>query len=235
MNDPFRTVLAVLIFGVAFSIIPGNAYAATKTLAIPYVSQVPDGAWVLPWSEACEEASILMVRGFYEGQATLTPAATKAAMLEMVAWEDATLKKNTDTTAEETLQLIQEKGGFSAEIEQHPTIDGLRGELAAGRPVIILIDMYALYGTRPEGDSFHVAVLTGYDEAADTFTVVDPAKSGTQTYPSAWLMASLHDFNPASGEADGEATVLFTRKAAEAPGKVGALRRLLGWLVELFR
>ncbi len=235
MYHPYRVAVGALLLGFALSPVPETAQAATQTLTVPYVSQVPDGAWVLPWSEACEEASILMVRGFYEGQAALAPADAKATMQEMIAWEDATFEKNTDTSAEETLRLIQEKGGFSAEIKRNPTVEDLRGELAAERPVIVLIDMYALYGTRPEGDSFHVAVLTGYDETADTFTVVDPAKDGAQTYPSARLMGALHDFNPATGEADGEATVLFTSKTVAAPGKIGALRWLLGWFADLFR
>lgn len=178
-------------------------------LNVPYISQVPDGQWVAPWDEACEEAAISMVEAYYRGEDSISPAVSKNDMLDMFAWENQVLKKNFDTDATETLKLIQSQTTFLASIKRNPSLQEIKREIAAGHPVIFLHNMYQLYGEQDLGDSYHVSVITGYDDAKSQFTIHDPARESKQ-YSYDALMNSLHDFNPQSREADGPPTVLFT-------------------------
>lgn len=119
------------------------------------------------------------------------------------------LQKNTDTDAVQTLKLIQEKSAFLAEIKRNPLLEDIKKEITEGRPVIFLHDMYKLYNEPDAGDSYHVSVITGYDDAAGEFIINDPARPKNR-YKYEVLMNALHDFNPITKEADITPTVIFT-------------------------
>lgn len=181
-------------------------------LSVPYVSQVPNDAWVLPWSQACEEASIAMVDGYYRSKTNIDRAESKRFIEELIAWENQTLKKNEDTNAEETLQIIKQHGSFSGSIERNPSIDSIKQELAASQPVIALVDMYDLYKEARQKDGYHVVVIAGYDDTKQEFLVKDPAREQQTWYSYDILMGALHDYDDETHEATGSPTVIFTRR-----------------------
>ncbi len=193
----------------------GAIIAATRPLPpavdlpVPYLSQVLDGAWVSPWDEACEEATITMIQGYYNNQSAIDVNDARPHMQEFIDWEMKTFKKNNDTTAAETLRLINEMTDMRVSIKLDPTINDIKRELSKNRPVIAFLNMYKLYGEPNLGDSFHVLVITGYDEANLQFIVNDPARTAKR-YDQTVFMNALHDFNPKSKEADGIPTVIFT-------------------------
>lgn len=194
--------------GVATSTSPPEGVSAP--LPVPYLSQAPDGAWVLPWSEACEEASVLMVDAFYHRRSFIDKDAARRTMRTMFAWEDASFQKNTDTNAEQTLALIRAHASFDAVIVRDPSADTIIKELNAGRPVMALVNMYTLYQEAPQGDSYHMVVLTGYDAKTQNLFLHDPARNGFKQVSLSRLLEALHDYNPDSHEADGPATILTT-------------------------
>jgi uncharacterized protein YvpB len=202
-------IAASLLTSSFFVTTPLLAQQASVKLPVPYASQVPDGAWVAPWDEACEEASLLMVNGYYQKKTNLPKSEVKREIQRMVNWEKATFSTYTDTDAEQTVRLIEEHSSFKASVQRSPSLEKIKEELSAGRPVIILVDMFELYNEPDLGDSYHVAVLSGYDDAKQEFHLLDPAREAT-AYSYDQIMNALHDFNPNSGEADKEATVLFT-------------------------
>jgi hypothetical protein len=182
---------------------------AVIILPVPYVSQVPDGVWELPWSEACEEASVTMVEGYYSKNDSIWVDDSKRRMETMIAWENSALKKNQDTDAKEIKRLIDHEGSFRTTIKRNPSLKEITRELDKKRPVIILINMFKMYGETPLGDSYHVAVLTGYDDEKKEFTMNDPGRE-RKSYSYDSVMNALHDFNAKSKEANGTPTVLFT-------------------------
>ncbi len=198
-------------------------------LAVPYVSQVPDGAFVAPWDEACEEASITMVNGFYQNKKSISKKTGKAEMQRMFDWEDETFKNNQDTTAEETVKMIEQFGAFRGFVKRSPTLEGIKRELDAQRPVIALVNMFQLYNEPALGDSFHVFVITGYDDQQKEFILHDPARSGRR-YSYERVLSALHDYNPVSKEADAEATVIFT----EAKPRLGIFSSVINFFKRLF-
>lgn len=207
-----KVTLALIVMALLST---GAIAVATKSLPavveiqVPYLSQVFGGEWVSPWNEACEEASITMVQAYYNHQTTIEVKDARPHMQDFIDWEMETFKKNNDTTAAETLRLIKEKTNLRASIKRNPSVNNIKVELAKDHPVIAFLNMYKLYGETAQGDSFHVLVITGYDEAKKQFIINDPARS-PKRYSYDVLMKALHDFNPKSKEADGVPTVIFT-------------------------
>lgn len=214
--------VAAVVLGIAIhSVAQGPARVA---LPVPYVSQVPDGAWVSPWDEACEEASLLMVRGFYADATAIGREDGKAEMRKMFEWEQEAWKNVEDTDAEQT-RALAEAFGLATRVVRDPSAAEIVAELRAGRPVIAFLDMYALWGERPAGDGFHVVVVAGYDADKRRFQVMDPAKDDVRWYAEGHLMAVLHDYDPKTKEATGPATVLFTSDKADPASLWQRIRR----------
>lgn len=179
-------------------------------LEVPYVSQAPGGVWEAPWDESCEEASAIMVDAFYADEKNLTGDGVANKILEIIGWENKALGKNKDTSALEMKEFIDNTLSFNTGIQRNPKLEDIKKQLRKDRPVIALINMYQLYGEKAEGDSYHVAVIIGYDDIKQEFVLHDPARPERKNYSYDAVMRSLHDFNPNSREADGEPTVLFT-------------------------
>lgn len=180
-------------------------------LDVPYASQAPYGQWKEPWDEACEETSATMIDAYYKDQDHLPVEEVKKVVESMIEWEKTNQIPIEDTDANQTTSLINNTTSFKAEIKTNPTVEEIKNELNAKRPVIALINMYTLYSEETKGDSYHVLVITGYNERRKVFIVNDPARSKKE-YGYDTLLHALHDFNPGTKEADGTPTVLFTKK-----------------------
>lgn len=172
-----------------------------------------------PWSGACEEASIAMVDQFYLGTARIDIGRqrSKDLMFYMFAIEDRLFGSNLDSNATRTQKLINDYTSFDATIVRNPTLDQIKEELTAGHPVISLHYGYDLHNPlhsfRRGGSSYHMMVLTGFDDQKEILYANDPELPGQldYAYNYATIMASLHDFNHVTKKADGPPTVLFTK------------------------
>lgn len=181
---------------------PADALPHEWRLAVPFLSQAPLGDWAMPYQEACEEASLLMVQAYYQGGRPdrLDPEEAKARLLALIEWQasrrDASI---VDITAQEALEDAQmywpDLGGRVVSVK---TGDDLRRELAAGRPVILPAYGKSLANPhfRNGGPLYHMLVVTGY-LADGRFITNDP---GTRfgkdfLYTEANLLASIRDWN----------------------------------------
>ncbi len=205
------SALVIISAGGYMYIRPSQSAPASKIeLSVPYLSQVPDGIWVNPWANACEEASILMVNAYYE-KTEIKNTEAKQAMQAMFAWENENFGKNFDTTAEETGLLVAAKANFSTEIKNYPTLDEIKDQLRNNRPVIAMLDQFILnQKPRDLNASFHVLVIVGFDDTTQEFIVNDPADSARH-YPYSRMMEALHDYDEVADEAVGKPVVLFTK------------------------
>ncbi len=182
----------------------------TLELPVPYLSQVPDGVWINPWANACEEASVLMVNAFYENT-EIKISEAKQTMQAMFAWENENFGKNFDTTAEEIGLLVAAKANFDTEIKTYPTLDEIKDQLRKKRPVIAMLDQYLLsQKPRQLNASYHVLVIIGFDDTKQEFIVNDPAET-TRRYSYDRVMNALHDYDEVADEAVGKPVVLFTK------------------------
>jgi len=197
--------------------IPLITHAQTTNLPVPFVSETPDGVWVAPWNNACEEATIVMIEQYYLGQKTITKNASKNLMRPLFSAEDKLFDSNADTNSSRIQTIVNDFTTFHTISKTNPKLDDIKTELDAGHPVISL--HYGFDLKNPlipflrTGSSYHVMVITGYDDDVQEFIVNDPAvtKGLDFRYNYDIFLNSLHDFNHTTGKADGPARVLFTR------------------------
>lgn len=175
-------------------------------LAIPFTSQAPHANWALPYQEACEEASAYMVSLYFSGVASglVDPDIADAELLEVVDFQEDYFGFYLDTTATETAQLIDLFYGYQAYVVEDPTVDQIKAEIAAGRPVIVPAAGRELDNPnfRGLGPLYHMFVIKGYTETQ--FITNDPGTRNGEgfVYTIDNVMSSMGDWNngdPANG------------------------------------
>ena len=186
---------------------------AQFNLAIPFTSQAPHADWALPYQEACEEASAYMVAGYYLGMPSgqIDADEADAEILDIVQFEKDFLGIYLDTTALETVNFIDAFYQYGAQVVVDPTVEQIKVETAAGRPVIIPAAGQLLGNPFFSGDGplYHMMVIKGYTENA--FIVNDPGtyRGENFVYDIDVLMNAMGDWN--NGDpVNGAKTVIFT-------------------------
>ena len=186
-------------------------------LKVPFTSEIPNGSWVKPWNNACEEASIIMTEGYYFGYETMSKAIAIKNMTPLFKIEDKIFGSNADTDAKRTAKLINDYTDFSATIKDKPTLEEIKDELTQGHPVIAMLYMKNIVNKyhrfRSGGSYYHVLVITGFDDHSKEFITNDNGNSVTgdgYRFKYDDIMKSLHDFNHKTRRADGPPRVLFT-------------------------
>ncbi|MCX6779204.1 MAG: C39 family peptidase [Candidatus Magasanikbacteria bacterium] len=166
-------------------------------LAVPFVSQAPFRVWDAIHEETCEEASVLMINGFYKSE-KYTKQQIEDELLKMNAWELENFGYFADTNAEETAQMMKGVYGLDAVAVYDITIEDIKKELAAGHPVIvpaagkILPNPYFSNG----GPIYHMLVLKGYTKDGK-FISNDPGTNTLGenfTYTFGALYNAIHDW-----------------------------------------
>lgn len=170
----------------------------TLPLKVPFTSQAPLTIWDPLHEEACEEASLLMVYYYRTGQKFASPLETDTEIKKLIAWEESNGYK-VDLTAKE---LVAVANGYmklkTGRLIISPTIDQLKAELKAGRPVIVPAAGRELKNpnfTAP-GPIYHMLVLKSYDE--NGFIVNDPGTRRGENYHYGFktIMDAMHDWDP---------------------------------------
>ncbi|MCH7492929.1 C39 family peptidase, partial [Patescibacteria group bacterium] len=166
-------------------------------LEVPFTSQAPHANWDLPYQEACEEASAITVHYFYQNL-SFTPDVADREILDLVAWQEDNLGFYKDTTAEQTAQFMRDYWGYKKiDVIYDPTINDIKSNLAAGRPVILPAAGQELgnpYFT-PPGPIYHMLVVRGYTETQFITNDVGTKRGENFRYDYDVLMKAMHDWN----------------------------------------
>jgi len=196
------------------------AVAPKKTkiiLDVPFILEAPDDVWVGSWKNACEEASIAMVEKFYAGEKTVSIAEAKTFMQSLFDAQNELYGSDVNADADRVVSLIDSYTSYSGRVVSHPTIEDIRQELIAGRPVISFHYGFALKNEnipfRVGGTSFHVIVIIGFDDNKKQFITNDDGDSISgkgHTYDYDLFMSSLRDYNFVTKQTDIPARVVFT-------------------------
>ncbi|MCR4277443.1 MAG: C39 family peptidase [Candidatus Berkelbacteria bacterium] len=170
----------------------------TLPLKVPFTTQAPFALWDPLHEEACEEASLLMVYYYRTGQKFNSPLEADTEIKKLVAWEESNGYK-VDLTVKE---LVAVAGKYmklkTGRVIVGPTVDQLKAELMAGRPVIVPAAGRELHNpnfTAP-GPIYHMLVLKSYDETG--FIVNDPGTRRGENYHYGFktIMDAMHDWDP---------------------------------------
>lgn len=164
-------------------------------LPVPFLVQAPFGTWDALHEEACEEASIIMVVEAKKGLKTISVADGDRMIKELVDWQSAH-GLGVSINLAEVGQVARERYNLSSRILKNPTVQQLKDELAAGRPVIVPAAGRTLgnpYFTAP-GPLYHMLVLIGY--SGTDFITNDPGtkRGANYRYNQTVLLNSIHDF-----------------------------------------
>lgn len=165
-------------------------------ISVPFTTQAPFANWDALHEEACEEASLIMLK-YYLDKKTLTPDIAESEIQRMVDFEIRNYGDFKDTTASETVKLAEDFYDIKnlKVIYDFPKKD-LKKELARGNPVIVPAAGRELGNpnfTAP-GPLYHNLVLVGYK--GNTIITNDPGtrKGQGYTYNIDVLYNALHDF-----------------------------------------
>ena len=171
---------------------------AEVNLAIPFTPQAPHANWALPYKEFCEEASVLMVSQYLQGQSIPNADFAEQQMLAIKDFEDRYFGYYKDTTAQETATILTEYLGVeNVQVVPNPTVLQMKEALAAGKPVIVPAAGRLLgnpYYQNP-GPLYHMFVIKGYT-ADGKFIVNDPGtrRGADFVYSEDTIMNAMHDW-----------------------------------------
>ncbi len=165
-------------------------------LNVPFTAQAPHSDWSMPYQEACEEASMVMVDHYWTGK-ILNADIADHDIINLVNWQTAN-GYQVDADSEE-MAII---GEANYELDGHTFLDGdvtlenIRYFLAAGYPVILPVAGQTLENPNFSypGPPYHVIVLTGYDQ--NGFTANDPGTRLGESYyyTNAVIDTAIHDW-----------------------------------------
>lgn len=171
---------------------------AEVNLSIPFVLQAPKQNWNMPFQEACEEASMLMVNAYYQSRTTkFTPDESEKAILDLVAYEEDNGYKMDITAAEVKAVMAAYFKLNKVVLLKNPTTDQLKTALSNGYPIIVPAAGKLLKNPnfRNGGPPYHMFVLKGYTKDGRWITN-DPGtfRGPDYVYSNATLMNAIHDF-----------------------------------------
>ncbi len=173
------------------------SFSKIKVLPVPFTTQAPFANWGMPYQEACEEASIIMVMEYLAGRKNLQipPAEAEELILELIKWQEDN-GYGVDLTAAEVVKVLADKYDKNADVLEY-SAEIIRNEINNGRPVIIPTAGRQLgnpYFRRP-GPLYHMLVVKGYE--GSEFIVNDPGtkRGESYRYTEKVLAGAVRDWN----------------------------------------
>lgn len=162
---------------------------------VPFQAQAPYGDWDLPWQEACEEASVVMTK-YYFNNDLLTKSVMRDEILQLVDWQNENNGDFEDTTVQETADMMLAVFGINSTVTQDVTIERMKQELANGHLILIPASGRGLGNPNFSGTDpfYHMLVVRGYNEKG--FITNDPGtRNGAgYVYDYDTFMAAIHDW-----------------------------------------
>lgn len=211
-------LVAAVCVGV-FCAFPVNA----TTLAVPFTPQAPFADWRQPWQDACEESTIVMVDAYYRGT-SLDKHRAKKDILQVFRIKEGVHGKSLDENAATMVDIINKFYPWEARAVENPSIDQIKQEIDAKRPVIALTYGRALYNPYflRGGPDYHTVVISGYDDKKQDFITQEPGTRRGLDFRYSYdrLMSAIHDFVPGKQTKYGRKVVLFTSPIVGASGKL---------------
>ncbi len=184
-----------------------------KLLAVPFIPQAPLQIWDAKHEEACEEASMLMVRGYFDGESGVVASSTAEQRIQSLIDYETDLGYGVDLTAADAVKVIEKRWpDLTAEAVPMTGPDDVKRFIADGIPVILPEDGKTLPNPnfKNGGPVYHMLVVRGY--TPDQFITNDPGtrKGENFLYSYDGLLNAVHDWNGGDVK-DGEPVMIVVR------------------------
>ncbi|HAV11516.1 MAG TPA: hypothetical protein DCX32_03150 [Candidatus Moranbacteria bacterium] len=150
-------------------------------LEVPFVLQAPFANWDDPlFQDACEEAAILMAKGWLEGQKDFTKERMESGIRDIAILEEKILGGHIDASAFDTAGILKEYAdNEKVRVDENVKLEDVKTEILKGNLVIVPTNGRKLgnpFYTAP-GPVTHMIVIIGYDGESKEFITND---SGTR-------------------------------------------------------
>lgn len=187
-------------------------------MKVPFISQAPTGKWDRLHEEACEEASLLIVKYYFDGRELILSGEADTDILKMDKYVKNNFSEKEDLNVSELKKLAENYFELkNSKILKNPKREDMEKELNSGNLIIAPMAGRELNNPffKTPGPLYHMLVISGYDRNKDIFFTQDPGtKRGADfTYPTKTIMNALHDF-PGKKEdiLSGEKNILVFQK-----------------------
>ncbi len=175
-----------------------NALLKNFLLKVPFASQAPLGVWDEYHEEACEEASLVMLKYYLDGKTKISKEQMENEIQKMIKFQIRNYGDYKDSNMEDVIQLAQEFYGLdNLKVVYNFTKNDLKKWLAQEKPIIVPTAGRLLknpYFT-PPGPLYHNLVLVGYNND-DIIITNDPGTKRGENYKYNLdiLYNAIHDF-----------------------------------------
>lgn len=163
---------------------------------VPFTSQAPFSVWDEKHEEACEEASLVMVKYYLDGK-TLNKEISEKEIQDLIEFQIENYGDYKDTDSADTVKLAEDYYKIkNLRLLYDFKKEDLKKELDKGNPIIVPAAGRLLGNPNftPPGPLYHNLVLTGY--AGDSIITNDPGtrKGEGYQYDINVLYDAIHDF-----------------------------------------
>lgn len=161
-----------------------------------FYPQAPFGNWNMPWQEACEEASVLLIANTYLDK-NWSKAEFNQQILKIVDWEIERFGQYEHTDAAQTAIMLEENFGLESIIHTNPSEEDIKDILNDGHLIIGLFSGQTLGNPyySDDGPVYHAMVIKGYEEGGKII-VSDVGTKRGENYVYSWntINNSLHEY-----------------------------------------
>lgn len=178
---------------------------------VPFQSQAPFANWDHLHEEACEEASLIIVKYYLDHQ-PLSAQEMENNIQTLISWEQKNWgKSDADLTIAQEKTLAQNYYNLNPEIKTINSIDDIKQEIAAEHIVIVPAAGQMLHNpnyTAP-GPVYHTLVVRGYTSNIIITNDVGTRRGENYSYQNDIFWNALHDWNgTASNITSGQKVIL---------------------------
>lgn len=167
-------------------------------IKMPFYSQAPFANWDLPYQEACEEASILLVSNLYH-QKNWSKKEFNQEILKLVDWQVERFGDYLHTDVQQTAGMIEEYLGLKAKVHQNPSFADIQRIIASGHLIVAPFAGKQLGNPfySNGGPRYHMMVIKGYDTEKGQIVTHDVGTRRGENYVYSWdvVREALHDWH----------------------------------------
>ncbi|MBI4836405.1 MAG: C39 family peptidase [Candidatus Abawacabacteria bacterium] len=164
-------------------------------LKMSFYSQAPFGNWSLPWQEACEEASALLVANMYQKK-NWNIDEFNQQILRIVEWEKGHFGAYEHTSVAQTVEMLDQYLGLKSVVHENPTFEDIKKVLAKGHFVIMPLAGRKLGNPfyTNGGPVYHMLVVKGYKDGKIITHDVGTRRGANYVFTWEIIDNALHDY-----------------------------------------